>query len=59
MNKLIKYFREAIGELKKVTWPTKKQTWSYTFVVIGMSLGIALFFMFLDWIFNLGIDIII
>ncbi|MBT3538962.1 preprotein translocase subunit SecE [Candidatus Parcubacteria bacterium] len=59
MNKLIKYIRESIGELKKVTWPTKKQTTTYTIVVVAMSIGVAIFFAILDWFFNLGLGIII
>ncbi|PLX26748.1 preprotein translocase subunit SecE [Candidatus Parcubacteria bacterium] len=59
MNKLVKYIRESIGELKKVTWPTKKQTIAYTIVVVAMSIGVAIFFAILDWFFNLGLGALI
>lgn len=57
--KLKDYFRGAIEELRKVTWPTKKQTQMYTFLVIAMVVGVALFFGVLDYVFNLGLEFII
>ena len=42
--------------MKKVTWPTKKETYHYTLLIIGISLGVALFLGLLDYIFNLGIQ---
>jgi preprotein translocase subunit SecE len=59
MNKLTTYIRESIGELKKVIWPSRKQTKNYTLIVIGMSLGVAIFFAVLDYVFNLGLGKII
>ncbi len=56
MNKVTTYFREAIAEMKKVIWPTKKQTITYTIVVIALSIGIALFFGVLDFGFSLGLQ---
>ena len=53
MNKVTQYFKDAYGELKKVIWPTKKQTRDYTLIVIGLSLGTALFFALLDYAFDL------
>ncbi len=53
------YFKEAILELKKVIWPSKKQTTTYTLLVIGMSLGVAIFFGLLDYALNFGISQII
>lgn len=59
MNKLTKYFRESVLELKKVTWPSKKETYRYTFLVIGLSLLVAVFLGALDYIFNFGLETII
>ncbi len=55
MNKITSYFTGAITEMKKVVWPSKKQTTTYTLIVIGMSIGVALFFGILDYIFSMGL----
>jgi preprotein translocase subunit SecE len=54
----IDYLKGAREELKKVTWPTKKQTKNHTLVVIGLSVAIAVFFSVLDLIFNYGVEFI-
>lgn len=59
MNKLIEYFKGSIAEMKKVVWPSKKQTTTYTLIVIGMSIGIALFLGLLDYLFNIGLEVLI
>lgn len=46
------YFRGAINEVKKVTWPTRTQTIRYSILVIAMSVGVAAFFGVLDYGFN-------
>jgi len=53
MSKIIDYFKGSLAEMKKVVWPTKKQTTTYTLIVIGMSIGVAIFFGILDYLFNI------
>jgi preprotein translocase subunit SecE len=53
------YFIGAYREMRKVSWPTKKQTINYSLLVIGLSIGMAIFFSILDYFFNLGIESII
>lgn len=53
------YFVGSYAEMKKVTWPTKQQTINYSLVVVGLSVGVALFFTLLDYIFNAGIETLI
>lgn len=53
------YFVSSYAEMKKVSWPTKKQTINYSLVVIGLSLGMAAFFGILDYALNLGINTLI
>lgn len=36
------FFKECVGELKKVTWPTKDDVWASVKVVIGLSILMAL-----------------
>jgi preprotein translocase subunit SecE len=55
-NKLVQYIQESKTELKKVIWPTKKETINYTLLVIGLSLGVAAFFGILDYFLSLGIE---
>jgi len=52
MSKLTEYIKESIQEMKKVTWPTKKQTKNYTFLVIGVSVAVAGYLGLLDSIFT-------
>jgi len=50
------YFIGSYAEMTKVSWPTKKQTINYSLLVIGLSVGMAIFFSVLDYIFNAGIE---
>lgn len=56
MNRISTYVKESVQEMKKVTWPTKKETYNYTLLVIGVSLGFAIFLGLLDYFFNLGFE---
>ena len=53
------YLKDSIKELKKITWPTKKQITVYTVVVIIMSLGVAVYFGISDYFFNWLLELII
>ncbi len=53
------YFVGSYAEMQKVTWPTKQQTINYSILVISLSVGLALFFALLDYIFNAGITLLI
>lgn len=55
-TKITDYFKTSKVELKKVVWPTKKDTFRYSLIVIGMSLAVAAFLGLLDFIFNLGLE---
>ncbi len=59
MNKITTYLQESLAEMKKVTWPTKKETYNYTLLVIGISIGTALFLGLLDYLFSSGFQFII
>lgn len=53
------YFVGAYHEVRKVTWPTKNQVINYSLVVIAMSIGMAVFFGVLDYVFNIGLTALI
>lgn len=59
MSKLTNYLKGSLEEMKKVTWPTKKETKNYTLLVIGISLGVAAFLGALDFIFSKGFELIL
>jgi preprotein translocase subunit SecE len=50
-NPFTRYIFESIVELRKVTWPTRQQTWQLTLVVIAMSAFVAI----LLGLFDLGL----
>jgi len=52
MERLKKYLKEALIEMKKVTWPTRRETYQYTVLVIAITLGVAAFTFGLDYFFN-------
>lgn len=58
-NKLVQYLKDSKEELRKVSWPTKRITWKQTLVVLGMSIGVAVFLGVLDYVFNLGLEQVI
>lgn len=37
MEKVLDFIRESKAELKKVSWPTKKQVWYSTLVVVVLT----------------------
>lgn len=55
MEKIIEFFREARGELIKVTWPTRQEVLRDTLIVIAVSVVVAVFLGGLDYIFSLGV----
>lgn len=50
--KLKVFLKEVRLEFKRVNWLTKKETIQYTLIVVGMSLGIAIFLGFFDYVFT-------
>lgn len=49
---IITYFKETKGEMKHVSWPTKRQSIVFTSLIIVISLFIAALLGFFDWIFT-------
>ncbi len=59
MSKITEYFKETKAELKHVNWPSRKQTISYTVIVVALSLVVAYFLGIFDFIFSKGLEKII
>lgn len=51
-TKIKKFLKEARQEIKKVNWPSRKETTRYTFFVILISLIVALYLGLLDYMFT-------
>jgi len=49
MKNIKRYFRGAIQELKKVNWPTRKETIRYTLGVLGLSFAVAIVLGIIDF----------
>jgi preprotein translocase subunit SecE len=49
-NALQRTFRETVGELRKVSWPTRQEATNMTIIVIVVMTTMAIFF----WLIDLG-----
>ena len=54
-NRVVKFFREVKSELKKVVWPSRKQTINNTLIVIASVIVIGIVIWAFDAIFQYGI----
>lgn len=54
-NPISQYLRETRGELRKVTWPTRDESWRLTAIVLGVSLAFSIFLWVFDTIFSQSI----
>ncbi len=59
MDALSKYFRDTFAELRQVAWPSQSQTIKYTFLVVVISIVVALFVAGFDYIFSLGVNAVV
>jgi preprotein translocase subunit SecE len=48
VENILTFVREARAELKKVTWPGKKQVWYSTLVVIAFTLFVSAYLGLVD-----------
>lgn len=58
-NAIVRYFRETRGEVRKVTWPTRRESWRLTGIVLGVTVVTAAFLWLFDFIFSSGIQFLI
>ena len=52
------FTKDVLEELKKVTWPTRKETVRLTIVVIGISLIIGLYIGIIDVLLTKGLEVL-
>lgn len=53
---LVRYVRESMEELRKVTWPSRQTITKYSVLVIVLCVILALFFAGIDWLFTQGLE---
>jgi len=51
-TRITNFLKETRVELKKVNWPTRKETVKYTLIVVGLSFAVAVFLGGLDYLFT-------
>jgi preprotein translocase subunit SecE len=51
-EKIQRFWRETIGELRKVTWPTREEAWKMTRLVLVVMVIMALVLGVLDLAFS-------
>ncbi|MDR1132623.1 MAG: preprotein translocase subunit SecE [Synergistaceae bacterium] len=47
-NGIKRFFRESRAEMRKVFWPTKKDVWYSTLVVIGLTVVVGFYLGLVD-----------
>ena len=58
MNKIVQFFKDSFGELKKVIWPSKDSVIASTKIVLFSTIVVALFLGVVDFILVRGIDLL-
>ncbi len=59
LAKTTEFLANVKGELKKVTWPTRKDTYASTLVVIVLVLVVAVFLGAVDWVLSMLIQLVL
>ncbi|HYI45476.1 MAG TPA: preprotein translocase subunit SecE [Actinomycetota bacterium] len=54
-TKPVQFVREVVGELQKVAWPSRKEVWAYSLVVLVSSVVIAALIFGMDYVFTKGV----
>ena len=52
MQRFIEFLKEARAELGKVTWPTRKELYESTILVIVSVMAVSIFIGVVDFVFN-------
>ena len=58
-NAIQRYFSETIGELRKVSWPTRKEAVNLTIVVVFVVIAMSIFLGSLDYVFGKFFELIL
>ena len=47
-----RYINETVGELRKVTWPTRREATNLTIIVLIVTIVMGVYLGFLDYLFS-------
>ncbi|NQV11813.1 preprotein translocase subunit SecE [Candidatus Uhrbacteria bacterium] len=53
------YFRGSVEEGRKITWPTRQETFRYSALVIIITIIVAAFFGGLDYVFTTLLKLVV
>jgi preprotein translocase subunit SecE len=59
IEKIQRFWRETIGELRKVTWPTPPEAWKMTKLVLLVMVIMASILGLLDFLFSRLISLLV
>jgi len=51
-NAVQRYFKETVGELRKVTWPTRREATNLTLIVLAVTLVVGMYLGLADTLFS-------
>lgn len=51
-DKIKRFWRETVGELRKVTWPTPEEAWALTRVVLVVTVIMSVILGLMDFVFQ-------
>ncbi|MCS6909154.1 MAG: preprotein translocase subunit SecE [Anaerolineales bacterium] len=51
-NFIVRFYRETVGELRKVVWPTWSEARNLTIIVLLVIVSGSIFLGFFDWLFS-------
>ncbi len=52
-NAIIRYLRETWFELRKVSWPTRKEAVNLTIIVVVVTTFLSIILSIMDWVFQM------
>ncbi len=58
-QRLKRFWRESVGELRKVTWPTPKEAWELTKIVLIVTLIMSALLGIMDFVFSRLIGLLV
>jgi preprotein translocase subunit SecE len=49
-NRFVRYFKQTRADLRKVTWPTRREAVRLTLIVLGVTVAMAAFLGVIDFV---------